>query len=292
VLPCKSHDSGGNGSIASIIECYQYMVDEKADGYDIIATNNSYGGCPEACDFDQATLDGIAALDKARILFAVSAGNDSRDNDTAPKYPTNYFLPNIISTAATTSSDGLPSFSNYGDRTVMIGAPGTGILSTLPGNLYGRNSGTSMAAPHVAGLAGLLHAFNPNLNIYKIRNLILAGGDPIASLAGKTVSGNRLNANGAMTCTNRPLFGMLRPLDTVAKVTQKVAALNIDCANGAGGLTVTVKPGGVVLTLKDGGANGDLRANDGIYSARWTPPSKGTFTLNFSNGKAYTVVVA
>ena len=49
------------------------MVTEKAAGYDIIATNNSYGGCPEACGFDQATMDGIAAMGKAGILFAVAA---------------------------------------------------------------------------------------------------------------------------------------------------------------------------------------------------------------------------
>src|SRR4029077_1220567 len=63
VLPCKSHGSDGNGTSASIIECYQYMVTEKAAGYDIVATNNSYGGCPEACGFDRATLEGIEGLD-------------------------------------------------------------------------------------------------------------------------------------------------------------------------------------------------------------------------------------
>jgi subtilisin family serine protease len=290
VLPCKSHGSDGNGTPASIIECYQYMVDERADGYDIIATNNSYGGCVEACDFDQATIDGISAMNDAGILFAVSAGNDAHDNDVIPKYPTNYFLPNIISTAATSSTDTLASFSNYGDRTVMLGAPGVSVLSTIPGS-YGFNSGTSMAAPHVAGLAGLLHAWDPGLSIYEIRNLILSGGDPIATLDGKSVTGKRLNANGSMTCTNKKVFGLLRPLDNVTRSKQTVAALNIKCAAGAGTLTVTIKPGNIKLKLKDGGLKGDLQANDGIYSASWKPAAKGTFTLTFSNGKSYTVVV-
>jgi subtilisin family serine protease len=293
VLPCKSHASDGNGTPASIIECYQYMVDEKAAGYDIIATNNSYGGCPEACEFDRATRDGIRGLDKAGILFAVSAGNESADNDVTPKYPTNYFLPNIISTAATTLLDRLASFSNHGDRTVMVGAPGTNVMSTEQNDTYGRLSGTSMAAPHVAGLAALLHAFDPSLNIYQIRNLILAGGDDIASLDGKTVSGKRINANGSMECSNQRLFAMLRPLDTVPLKRQRIAALNIDCADGAGGISVKIKPGNLLkFKLKDNGTRGDIAANDGIYSRFWTPEAKGTYTLTFSNGEVYTVVVA
>jgi subtilisin family serine protease len=174
----------------------------------------------------------------------------------------------------------------------MLGAPGVSVLSTLPNNGYGNLSGTSMAAPHVAGLAGLLHAFDPSLTIYQIRNLILAGGDPIASLTGKTVSGNRIDAYGAMTCNNKPIFGMLRPLDTVSLSKQTVAALNIDCADRAGGLTVTIKPGPITLTLKDNGLKADLAQGDGIYSVFWKPAAKGTYTLKFSNGATYTVVVA
>src|SRR4029077_240191 len=114
--------------------CYQYMVTEKAAGYDIVATNNSYGSCPEACGFDPATKDGIQAMGKAGILFAVAAHNMSKDIDVNPVYPASYFLPNVIAVSATTPTDGLAGFSNYGDRSVMVGAPGTGIESTWPGN--------------------------------------------------------------------------------------------------------------------------------------------------------------
>ena len=293
VLPCKSHDSSGNGSVASIIECYQYMVTEKAAGNDIIATNNSYGGCPEACDYDQATKDGIAAMGKAGILFAVAAANNSSDNDVKPVYPSNYFLPNVLPVAATTSTDGLASFSDYGVRTVMVGAPGQGILSTYRNNAYGNLSGTSMATPHVAGLAGLLHAYDPSLSIYQIRNLIIAGGDSITSLAGKTVSGKRIDAFGSLKCKNSTAFGLLRPLETVslADGTQTIAALNINCAKAAGGLSVTIKPGNVKLTLADKGKDVDLQKKDGIYSVAWTPAGAGTYTLKFSNGQSYVVTV-
>jgi thermitase len=289
VLPCKSHDSSGNGSIASIIACYQYMVTEKAAGYDIISTNNSYGGCPEACAFDQATKDGIAALGKAGILFAVAAANNASNNDTTPVFPANYFLPNVIAVAATTSTDGLAGFSDYGVRSVMVGAPGAGVESTIIGG-YASFSGTSMATPHVAGLAALIHAYDPSLNIYQIRNLIIAGGDDLASLAGKTVSGKRIDALGSLQCSNSKVFGMLRPLNSVPAGKTPIAALNINCAKGAGSLTVKIKPGNLTLTLADKGKRGDQQAHDGIYSANWTP-TPGSYTLTFSNGKVYTVTV-
>jgi subtilisin family serine protease len=149
-----------------------------------------------------------------------------------------------------------------------------------------------MAAPHVAGLAALLHAFNPDWTEHQIRNLIISGGDDVASLLGNTLSGKRINAFGSIQCTSAPVFGLLRPLDTVTLKKQTVAALNVDCADGAGALTVTIKPGGIQLKLKDNGVKPDQAANDGIYSASWTPAAKGTYTLKFADGSSYTVVVA
>jgi subtilisin family serine protease len=292
VLPCKSHDSAGNGSIDSIITCYQYMVREKKAGWDIISTNNSYGGCPEACGFDRATMDGIAGMGRAGILFAVAAANNASNNDTTPVYPSNYFLPNVLPVAATDSGDAMASFSDYGVRTVMVGAPGVSVLSTIRNNGYAYFSGTSMATPHVAGLAALIHAADPTLTIYQIRNLIIAGGDDIAALAGKTVSGKRIDAEGSLACSNSPVFGLLRPLEDVSTNRQTVAALNINCANGAGPLGVTIKPGNLTLTVKDNGKNADLKKGDGIYSAFWKPAGTGTYTLKFSNGTSYTVTVS
>jgi subtilisin family serine protease len=290
VLPCKSHDASGNGSVASIIECYQYMVTEKAAGYDIIATNNSYGDCPEACGFAQATKDGIAAMGDAGILFAAAAANNGQDNDVIPLYPADYFLPNVIPVAATSSSDGFASFSNYGDRTVLVGAPGVGVLSTWPHDAYASLSGTSMATPHVAGLAALIHASDPSLDIYQIRNLIVSSGDDVSSLTTRTVSGKRINAANALACSGSKVFGMLRPLDSESAGKLTIAALNINCDAPAGGVTVKIKPGNVNLTLADQGRKGDLRSGDGIYSVFWNA-TPGNYTLTFSTGKSYTVKV-
>lgn len=287
IIACKTHDPAGNGDSDALLECLQYMEIMKSEGLNVVATNNSYGGCPEACGFSQALEDAIASNMEAGILFVASAGNDIADNDVILKYPADYFLPNVIAVAATDEDDDMASFSNYGDRTVSVGAPGDLVRSTLPGNSYGYLSGTSMAGPHVTGLAALLEAQNPSRSWKAIRNLILTGGDKVASLTGKTITGRRINAFKSMTCSNRKQFAHLRPLPTVDGTDPVViAALNIKCARAAGSLTVQVS-GGPLISLLDNGLGADLAKRDGIYSATWTPSpcTPGVVTLNYSNGK-------
>src|SRR5439155_24709725 len=156
-----------------------------------------------------------------------------------PVYPANYFLPNVIAVAATTSTDGLAGFSDWGVRTVLVGAPGASVESTVRNNGYASFSGTSMAAPHVAGLAALIHAFDPSLDIYQIRNLIVTGGDNISPLAGKSVSGKRLNAGNSLTCSGSKVFGLVRPLENASTGKLTIAALNIKCPQGAARPSVT-----------------------------------------------------
>ncbi len=104
----------------------------------------------------------------------------------------------MISVASTTHNDTLSSFSNYGATTVDLAAPGSSILSTKPGGGYTTKSGTSMAAPHVTGVASLLLSKRPDLTPQEIRTAILEGTDTIDSLSEKTLSGGRLNAYGAL----------------------------------------------------------------------------------------------
>src|SRR5271166_162904 len=197
LMSCKFLDSTGSGQTSDAISCLDYVQQMKNNGYNIVATNNSWGGS----EYSQALNDAIQAQQLAGILFVAAAGNTVGDNDVAPIYPANTQLHNVISVAATTRTDSLAIFSNVGQHSVHLGAPGQEILSTWPGNNYQVLSGTSMATPHVTGAAALLAAEQPTLDWRGIKNLILAGGDTRSSLA-ETVTGKRLNVNGAMTCSS------------------------------------------------------------------------------------------
>ncbi len=143
----------------------------KDRGVNIVATSNSWGGG----GFSQALLDAIEAHRQRGILFIAAAGNGGLDgigddNDTAPFHPCSTYLPNVICVAATTRTDARSSFSNFGRRTVHIGAPGSEIFSTIRGNTYSTSSGTSMATPHVTGVAALLKAQDPSRDWTSIKN--------------------------------------------------------------------------------------------------------------------------
>lgn len=126
-------------------------------------------------------------------LFVASAGNAGEDTDENPHYPSGYNLDNIIAVCATNLNDDLWTESNYGRETVDLGAPGVSILSTVPGT-YDYNTGTSMAAPHVAGVAALLWSRCPLLKWQTAKNRIMNKIDPLNSLFHKTVSNGRVNA--------------------------------------------------------------------------------------------------
>ncbi len=105
--------------------------------------------------------------------------------------------PNIITVLATNSNDEKPNWSNYGASDVDIGAPGKNIFSCLRYNDYEFKSGTSMAAPYVAGACALLLSIDPSLTATEIKNILLKTVDPIPALADYCVSGGRLNLNHA-----------------------------------------------------------------------------------------------
>jgi hypothetical protein len=291
ILPCKFLDASGAGNVGDAIKCLDFIKSLKdTQGLNIVASNNSWGGF----DFSQALQDAIDRQRQSGILFIAAAGNDFSDNDARPVYPASFPLPNVIAVAATDRNDQRAFFSNTGHHSVHLGAPGQDILSTLPGASYGLDSGTSMAAPHVTGVAALLAAQDPTRDWRAIRNLLLAGGDPTPALQ-NTVSGRRLNAFGAMTCTNSNVSGRLFPTTEIASAATGVpvnfAVLNINCSQPAGAVQVTVSPGGQVIPLTDDGLGTDVASGDGIYSGSFTPTAPGVYTLAFSTGNTLTVQV-
>ncbi len=195
ILPLKFLDSGGFGSTSNAILAVQYATAMGAR-----LTSNSWGGG----GFSAALRSAIEDAGNHGILFVAAAGNASSNTDVFPNYPSGYDLDNIISVASTDRNDQLSSFSNYGPITVDLGAPGSDILSTFPGNTYGTASGTSMATPHVSGAASLLWSAAPLMAHMDVKNTILSSADVIPALVGKTVTGGRLN-----------VFNMLSGLDSI-----------------------------------------------------------------------------
>ncbi|MEO8678869.1 MAG: CARDB domain-containing protein [Vicinamibacterales bacterium] len=290
LMACKFLDDSGSGSIADAIECMDYVLMMKSvRGVNIIATNNSWGGG----EFSQGMYDAIESHRQAGILFVAAAGNFAEDTDVSPMYPAAYYLPNVISVAATNSSDEVAYFSNYGRYTAHLGAPGEDIRSTTPGNTYSTFSGTSMAAPHVTGVVALLKAEDPTRSAAAIKNLILAGAEDHAPMADTTISGKRLNAYGALTCADSVVARRLRPMAPVIVNTPglpiDLAVLNINCAAPRGDVIVAVEETGEAVTLVDGGSGIDQGAGDGVYSGQWTSPGPGTYTLRFPNGDSIVV---
>jgi len=205
IMALKFLDNTGSGSTFDAIQAIEYATMMKLDyGVNINITNNSWGGG----GFSQALSDAIAAAGAAGQLFIAAAGNSGVNNDSIPHYPSNYNLDNIISVAATDHNDQLAGFSNFGATSVDLGAPGVNILSTVPGGGYASFNGTSMAAPHVAGVAALLLSQDSTLTALDVKDRILSYVDPIEALQGNTVTGGRLNANNALTQT-QPLSGEL-----------------------------------------------------------------------------------
>jgi subtilisin family serine protease len=207
----------GSGSIANAIKATDYITDLKVrHNLNIPATSNSWGGG----GFSQGMYDAIERARLADILFIAAAGNNGTDNDVLPFYPACYSHPNVIAVASTTSTDGISSFSCYGDTTVDLGAPGSGVWSSVMASdntsSYSSYSGTSMATPHVSGAAALYKAIYPNATYAQVKSALMSSVRPIAALQGKTVSGGVLDVSSfaiAVTDTSAERSCVAPPID-------------------------------------------------------------------------------
>ena len=174
--------------------------------------NASYGGFA----FSQTEFDAMSNANSHGVLFVAAAGNETNNNDVSPVYPASYNLPNIISVAATDQNDKLAPFSNFGLTSVHVAAPGVYILSTItPGQSFSPCSGspfagydfcdgTSMAAPHVSGLAGLLFSYYPHFTYSQVRSTILRYADLLPDDNVIVQTRARINAYRAVSSLQTP----------------------------------------------------------------------------------------
>jgi subtilisin family serine protease len=205
ILPLKFMAADGQGSYSDAIECIEYAC---KSGAKII--NASWGGP----NYSAALHKALNVARAAGIIIVTAAGNQAEDSDLHPFYPGSFGLDNIVTVAATDRRDAFAdSYSNYGLKSVQVAAPGTQIFSTWNSSdhSYITLSGTSMAAPCVAGALALMCARFPAEAYPQLIARLIASCDPLPDLANKCVSGGRVNLRRALAPS---LSGTRTELDT------------------------------------------------------------------------------
>ena len=189
IVPVKVLDSAGSGSAASLASGLIWAADHGARVINASVSSSAYS---------QTVCDAVAYAANAGALVVAAAGNDGTFTNEYPAA-----CPGASGVAATDANDAVPSWSDYGYPDVFVAAPGISVLSTLPGGAYGSQSGTSMAAPYVSGLAALLFAQDPGRSAADVKALIASSAAKVGATA---YSGDRFNVCGG-TCTWSGTYG-------------------------------------------------------------------------------------
>jgi subtilisin family serine protease len=176
------------GTLSMLIKSMQYAVDNKAH-----IINASFGNTAGSVFATKAFSEMLNLANENNIVFVAAAGNSSMDLEQKPHYPASFTHPNIITVAALEESGGLAVFSNWGIKSVDLAAPGQNIISTVVGGGTAYNSGTSMAAPFVAGSAAILLSMFPKLSVKEIKFVLMNSVTKLTRLEGKVISSGTLN---------------------------------------------------------------------------------------------------
>ncbi|RYD47523.1 MAG: hypothetical protein EOP83_27930, partial [Verrucomicrobiaceae bacterium] len=147
VLPLKISNNGETISSSAVLAAFDYAVNLKESGVNIVAINASFGGSSSST----TEITAIEALRDAGIVLCAAAGNEGANNDTTASYPANYAVSNIISIAALTPANQLASYSNYGATTVDLAAPGSEIYSTMPLSFVSQTNSLKIGTNNYAG---------------------------------------------------------------------------------------------------------------------------------------------
>jgi subtilisin family serine protease len=272
ILACKFITASATGSDADAIECFNYVVAMKQRGVNIRVTNNSWGGARDTY-FPSALKNAIDAAGNAGILNVFAAGNDGVNIDTTPYDPASFTSPSIVAVAASDDNDVRASFSNYGTESVDLAAPGVNILSTYLGGGFAWAWGTSMATPHVAGVAALLLSNRPALTVSEAKDALLKSVDVLPQWNGVVASGGRLNAFQTLNAgpvNVSPTVSLTSPASGQSFTAPATISLSATAADQDGS-----------VARVDFYVDGALIAGDtsAPYQASWNQTTPGSYTF-------------
>ena len=285
------------GFTSDAILAVDYLTNLKKAGVNLVAINNSWGGG----GFSQAMQDAINRAGDQGIFFVAAAGNSNTNNDRTASYPSNYSCTRtalnvvrswdcVVAVASINSTGARSSFSSYGATTVDIGAPGEGIISTVPNDAYANYSGTSMATPHVTGAIALCESVNPAITPEQIRSALMSTAVPTASLAGRVVNGGRLDVSTLVNACLNPKQAQA-PL-TISNTTLTGVAgtpITLATSGGSGIIAPTYSVTGTNCSVS--GANlSATGAASCVVTA--TNPTNGSFSAVASPSKTFVFSLA
>lgn len=205
LMALKAFDERGGGTLAEALEAIDYAI---ANGARVI--NASWG----VGEKSRALEDAMLEAEKNGVLIVAAAGNERTDD---PAFPAS--IETVLAVAATDASDFRAGFSNHGNW-VDLSAPGADILSTVLDGDYDRSSGTSMAAPHVTGVAALLLSKNPQLSPPELRSILVNTTDFILADTFRITGSGRLNAYNALRVSAPLPIASLTPQKTIQGMVQ------------------------------------------------------------------------
>jgi len=208
IMPLRFLSEKGQGKTSGAIQSLEYAI---KNGAKILSNSwGSVGEDPKEDKENKALKEMIQFAEDQGVLFIAAAGNGKKgvgydnDNDPQPAFPASYDMDIIVSVAALDVKGELGKFSNWGNKSVDLGAPGVKVYSTVPGGKYSDTvidlfgmkvtwDGTSMATPHVAGAAALYWSLHPQKSWREVKEALLSTTVSISALAQKSVSGGKLN---------------------------------------------------------------------------------------------------